>query len=60
LWFAAIKCFERVKAGLTPKGSFITAEPINREIWQIGQTQKATGVLDSGSVGFHPCVGHRF
>jgi hypothetical protein len=34
LWFAAIKCFERVKdpAGLTPKGSFITAEPINREI----------------------------
>ena len=38
LWFAAIKCLERVKdaASLAPQGRFIAAETIEREIGQIG------------------------
>ena len=60
--FAAIQFFERVKdsAGLAPKCRFIAAEPIKREVGKVGETQKATGELDSGSVGFHPSVGKRF
>jgi hypothetical protein len=56
LWFAAIKCLERVKdpAGLAPQGSFIAAETIEREIEQVGQTQKAASELDIGSVGVFP------
>jgi hypothetical protein len=62
LRFASIKGLERVKdsAGLAPKSRFIAAEPIKGEVGKIGETQKATGELDSGSVGFHPRVGKRF
>ena len=59
---AVIQYFERVKdsAGLAPKCRFIAAEPIEREVGKVGETQKATGELDSGSVGFHPSVGKHF
>src|SRR5690349_22876592 len=57
LWFAAIQCLERVKdpAGLAPKGRFIAAEAIQREIGLIGQSQKAAGELDS-FISFHSRV----
>ena len=59
---AAIQCFERVQdsAGLAPKCRFIAAEPIKGEVGKVGETQKATGELDSGSVGFHPRLRKRF
>ena len=59
---AAIQYFERVKdsAGLSPKRRFIAAEPIKGEVGKVGETQKATGELDGGSVGFHPRLGKRF
>ena len=59
--FAAIQFFQRVKdsAGLAPKRRFIAAEPIKREVGKIGETQKATGELDSGSIGFHSRLGKR-
>jgi hypothetical protein len=62
LGLATIQCFERVKdsAGLAPKSGFIAAQPIKCEVGKIGKTQKATGELDSGSVGFHPRLGKRF
>jgi hypothetical protein len=48
LRFAAIQgieCKESL-ANLAPKGCFIAAETIEREIWQIGQAQKATRNVD--------------
>jgi len=62
LWFAAIKCLECVKdpAGLAPKGCLIAAETIEREIGQVGQSQKAASELDIGSVDVFPRVGYRF
>ena len=62
LWFAAIKCLERVKdaASLAPQGRFIAAETIEREIGQVGQSQKAASELDIGSVDVFPRVGYRF
>ena len=62
LRFAAIQFFQRVKdsAGLAPKRRFIAAEPIKREVRKVGETQKATGELDGGSVGFRPSVGKHF
>ena len=62
LWFAAIKYLERVKdsASLAPQGGFITAETIEREIGQVGQSQKAASELDIGSVDVFPRVGYRF
>ena len=62
LRLAAIQYFERVKdsAGLAPKCRFITAEPIKSEVGKVGETQKAAGELDSGSVGFHPRLEKRF
>ena len=62
LRFAAIQFFQRVKdsAGLAPKSRFVAAEPIKREVGKVGETQKATGELDSGCVGFQPRVGKRF
>ena len=58
---AAIQYFECMKdsAGLAPKCRFIAAEPIKSEVGKVGETQKAMGELDSGSVGFHPRVGKR-
>jgi hypothetical protein len=55
LRLAAIQYFERVKdsAGLAPKSRFIAAEPIKSEVGKVGETQKAPGELDGGSVGFH-------
>jgi hypothetical protein len=43
-----------------PKGCFITAEAIEREIGQIGDTQKALGELDSGTGRFRCESEHRF
>jgi hypothetical protein len=59
LGLAAIQYFQRVKdsAGLAPKSRFIAAEPIKREVGKVGETQKATGELDSGCVRFPPRVG---
>ena len=59
---AVIQYFEHVKdsAGLAPKSCFIAAEPIKCEVGKIGETQKATGELDGGSVGFRPSVGKHF
>jgi hypothetical protein len=62
LRLAVIQSFERAKdsASLAPKSRFIPAEPIKREVGKVGETQKATGELDSGSVGFHPSAGKQF
>jgi hypothetical protein len=62
LGLAAIQYFQRLKdsAGLAPKCRFIAAEPIKSEVGKVGETQKATGELDSASVGFRPRVGKRF
>ena len=62
LRFTSIQHLEGVKdpGGLAPKSRFIAAEPIKREIGKVGETQKAAGELDSGSVGFQPRVGKRF
>ena len=62
LRLAAIQYFERVKdlTGLSPERRFIAAEPIKGEVGKVGETQKATGELDTGSVGFQPRVGKRF
>ena len=51
---AGIQYFERVKdsAGLAPKSRFIPAEPIKREVGKVGETKKAAGEFDSGSVSF--------
>ena len=58
---ATIQYFQRVKdsAGLAPKCRFIAAEPIKGEVGEVGETKKATGELDSDSVGFHPRLGKR-
>jgi hypothetical protein len=58
LWFTPIQCIERTEnpTGLTPKCGLISAEAIEREIRQIGQTQKAAGELD-GFMIFHFPVG---
>jgi hypothetical protein len=59
LGLAAIQYFERVKdsTGLAPESSFVAAEPIKSEVGKVGETQKAAGKVDNGSVGFHPRVG---
>ena len=61
LGFAPIQCFERIKdaAGLTPQRCFISAEAIEREVGQIGETQKAARELDGGSIVFLPKVRHQ-
>ena len=58
LWFTPIQCIERKEnpACLPPQCGLISAEPIKREIRQIGQTQKAAGELD-GFMTFHFRVG---
>ena len=62
LWLAAIKCLEHVKdpAGLAPQGSFIAAKTIERQIGQVGQTQKAASELNIGNGGVFTRVGYRF
>jgi len=62
LGLAAIHYFKRVKdsAGLAPKSRFVAAKPIKGEVGKVGETQKATSELDSGSVGFPPRIGKRF
>jgi hypothetical protein len=44
-------------AGLAPQGCFIAAEAIEREVGQIGETQKATREIGSGINGFRPELG---
>jgi hypothetical protein len=48
LWFAAIQDVERIEdlASLAPKGCFIAAKAIEREIGQISKAQKATRELN--------------
>jgi len=48
LWFPAIQRIKRKQnpTDLSPKSCFITAKAIEREIWQIGEPQKAAGELD--------------
>ena len=60
--FAPVQCIERKQdsASLVPKGCFIPAESIKREIGQVGETQKTARELDSGNVGFRPRVGRPF
>ena len=56
LWFATIQCIEGKQdlADLAPKGCFISAEAIEREVRQIGETQKATREVGSRINGrFH-------
>jgi hypothetical protein len=55
LWFTPIQCIEREEnpAGLTPKIGFISTQPIQREIGQISQTQKAASELCSGPIVSH-------
>ena len=50
VWFAAIQSIERKQdlARLAPKGCFISAKAIEREVRQIGETQKATRELSGG------------
>ena len=66
LWFAAIQGIESKQdpAGLAPQGCFIAAEAIEREVGQIGQTQKATRKVSVGFDGrfdrFRPRVGYGF
>ena len=59
--FSSIKHFQRIKdsAGLAPKIGFITAQPIERKIGQIGQPQEAAGELDIASNGSGPKLGRR-
>src|SRR5436305_1175122 len=42
LWFAPVQCLYGIDdaAGLTLEISFIAAEPIEREVWQIREAQK--------------------
>src|SRR5208282_1060438 len=51
LWFATIQRIESKQdlACLAPKGSFISAEAVEREVRQIGETQKATRELSGGT-----------
>ena len=44
MWFAAVQGIESKQdlADLAPKRCFVAAEAIEREVGQIGQTQKAT------------------
>ena len=48
LWFAAIQGVERKQdpADLAPKRCFVSAQPIEREVGQVGETQKATRELE--------------
>ena len=49
LWFAAIQGIKRKQdlTGLAPKGCLIAAQAIQREVGQIGKTQKATRELNA-------------
>ena len=57
LGFSPIQCIKREQdpAGLAPQGRFIAAETIEREIGQVGQTQKTAGEFD-GIVSFRVTI----
>ena len=61
LWLAPIQCVEGKQdlADLAPKGCFIPAKPIEREVGQIGEAQKAAGEV-SGAGRFRLGAGHGF
>ena len=48
MWFTAIQGVKRNQdlTGLAPKGCLIAAQAIEREVGQIGKTQKATRELN--------------
>ncbi len=54
LWFATIQRVEGKQdlADLTPKNGFVAAEPIQSEVGQISETQKATREVGGGIDGF--------
>src|SRR5689334_279912 len=58
LGLTAIQHLKRVKgaAGLTPKRGFVAAEPIERKIRQVCQSQKTTCKLDGNASRFRPAV----
>src|SRR6516164_2767168 len=66
LWFAAIQGVERNQdlARLAPKGCFIAAEAVEREVGQVGKTQKTSrefnGRADSRSDKIRLRPRHRF
>ena len=47
---SSAQCIERKHdlASLTPKDSFVSAKPVERIAWQIGETQKATREVGAG------------
>jgi hypothetical protein len=53
LWFAAIQGIESKQdpTDLAPKSCFVSAEAIQREVGQIGETQKATRKVGVGFNG---------
>ena len=62
LRLATIQCVEGKQdlADLAPKDGFIPAEPVEREVGQIGEAQKATREVGGGIDGFRPGTGHGF
>ena len=66
LWLTAIQGIERKQdtADLAPKTCFISAEAVEREAGQIGETQKATREVSARTDGminrFLPRAGHSF
>ena len=62
LWFATIQCVEGKKdlADLAPKDRFIPAEPVEREVGQIGEAQKATREVGGGINRFWLGAGYGF
>src|ERR1700681_1783451 len=62
LWFATIQCVEGKQdlADLAPEDGFIPAEPVEREVGQIGEAQKATGEVGGGIDRFRAGAGHGF
>ena len=55
-----VTCIDKDLAGLAPKDCFIPAEPVERVVGQIGETQKATCEVGGGINGFRPRAGQGF
>ena len=62
LWFAALQSVKGKQdlADLAPEDGFISAEPIEREVGQIGEAQKATREVGGGIDRFRPGTRHGF
>jgi len=55
LWLAAIQGIEckQDSTGLAPKRGFVPAESIEREVGLIGQAQKTSREVESGTISLH-------